>query len=211
MKRRRWEPYEDRYVRTLYPHFPTRTIAEGLERTERQVYMRAQVLGLYKHPAYLLTPDAGRFDGEKGRGYRFPKGNQPWNKGVHWDAGGRSADTRFNKGHMPQTWVPIGTERTTKDGILQRKVSDTGVKRKDWRPVHVLKWEKHRGPVPKGYIVIFRNGDKRDFRIRNLKMVSRGENMVRNTLWNRYPPEVAKTIHHLGQFRRRLLEHSEAV
>jgi hypothetical protein len=211
MSRRKWEPYEDRYLRTLYPHFPCRVVAEGLGRTESTVYQRAQKLGVHKHPAYFDTEPGGRTTGQRGGHTRFKKGQAPWNKGTNWTAGGRSAETRFGKGHKPHNWVPVGSERVTKDGTLQRKVSDTGYIPRDWKAVHAIKWEQYRGPIPPGHIVIFRNGDRRDFRLRNLQLISRVENMKRNTVWNRYPPEVAGAIHALGQFKRRLREHEEAA
>lgn len=210
LTRRFWEQYEDDYLRRLYPHFLTRTIAEGLERTERQVYARAKQLGLRKHPAYMDTPEAGRLDGQRGSGTRFPKGNVPFNKGRK---GIRMApETEFKPGHRPQTWVPVGTEVVDREGYRKRKVRDDaprGQSRFNWRFVHNLKWEKHRGPIPKGHVIVFRNGDRSDIRIANLECIHRADLARRNTMWNRYPYEVARTIHHLGQFKRRLREHEE--
>lgn len=202
-----WQPYEDRYLRALYPHFPTRTVAEGLERTESQVYQRARALGLAKHPAYLDTPDAGRLDGVKGKGTRFEKGHVPANKGVKGIR--RSPQTEFQPGQVPHTWQPIGSTRVSKDDYLQRKMTDTGYPPHDWVGEHIIKWRRHRGPIPNGHVVVFKNGDKRDVRIANLECIPRAELARRNRMWNRYPPELARTIHHLGQFRRRLREYRE--
>ena len=40
---------------------------------------------------------------------------------------------------------------------------------------HVIIWESHYGPVPEGFELHHRNGDKLDNRIENLKLVSRLE------------------------------------
>ena len=205
-----WQPYEDDYLRRLYPHFPGRTIAVALDRTERQVYCRAKHLRLRKHPAYYDSPDCGRLDGHKGGGTRFSKGHVPFNKGRK---GMRlSPATEFKRGHLPHTWVPVGTEVVDREGYLKRKVRDDaprGMSRFNWRFVHVIHWERYRGPVPEGYVLAFRNGNKRDIRIPNLELITRGELARRNRMWNRYPRELARTIQHLGQFKRRLRERRE--
>ena len=210
MTRRAWETYEDDYVRRLYPHFPTSVIAEGLDRSERSVYCRALGMGLHKHPAYYETERGGRTHGQRGGNTRFKKGTTPWNKGTHWKAGGRSAETRFSKGHVPHTWVPVGTERDN-GGYLERKVSDTGCTRQDFRLVHVMHWERYRGPVPKDCIIVFRNGDKRDIRIANMELISRAENMRRNSIHNRYPVEVKRAMLALGSLKRVIRNRTEAA
>ena len=204
----RWEQWDIDWVCRLYPHFRTDDLAAELGVPVSRIHNLAHRLGLHKHPGFYETEDAGRGNVRKGLGTRFSKGIVPWNKGKHWNAGGRSAETRFHKGHVPHTWVPVGTERDN-GGYLERKVSDTGCTRRDFRLVHIMHWERYRGLVPEGHIVVFRNGDKRDIRMANLELISRAENMKRNTVWNRYPPEVAQAIHHLGQFKRRLKEHAE--
>ena len=141
-----------------------------------------------------------------GRTGRFENGHVPHNKGKKgWCAGGNSVKTRFKKGSRPQTWVPVGSERITKDGILQRKISDTGYPPKDWRSVHSLLWEEHHGPIPKGYIVVFKNGDRTKICIENLELISRAENMRRNTIHN-LPPALADVCRIRGVLNRRINE-----
>lgn len=139
-----------------------------------------------------------------GRTGRFENGHVPHNKGRKgWCAGGNSIKTRFKKGSRPQTWVPVGSERTTKDGILQRKISDTGYPPRDWISVHSLVWEEHHGPIPKGHIVVFKNGDRADIRIGNLELISRAENMRRNTIHN-MPPALADVCRLRGVLNRHI-------
>ena len=80
--------------------------------------------------------------------------------------------TSFKKGHKPYNYKPLGSERITKDGYCEIKVSDTD---RRWRLKHVLIYEKHHGKVPKGSAVIFLDGDKRNFDIDNLHLVTRGQ------------------------------------
>jgi hypothetical protein len=113
-----------------------------------------------------------------GRTGRFEEGKESWNTGLHYTAGGRSAETRFKKGSKPQTWVPIGTEVLTKDGYIKRKVRDDaapGLSRFNWEHVHTLVWEEHNGPVPKGHAVCFHDGNKENCGIENLFLLKRSE------------------------------------
>jgi len=90
-------------------------------------------------------------------GGRFRRGAEPWNKGLTgYQAGGRSAETRFQRGASPHTTLPVGSYRQDKDGIWLLKVSDRDPARadapnarlRDWRYVHRLTWEAHHGPIP---------------------------------------------------------------
>ena len=105
-----------------------------------------------------------------GRTGRFEKGHATWNKGTKGLT--KANVTSFKKGQKPHNYKPLGSERITKDGYCEIKVSDTG---RRWRPKHVLIYETHHGKVPKGSAVIFLDGDKRNFDIDNLHLVTRGQ------------------------------------
>ncbi|KJS85134.1 MAG: phage protein [Peptococcaceae bacterium BICA1-8] len=101
---------------------------------------------------------------------QFRKGMTPWNKGKKGTGGWEP--TQFKKGNKPANWVPIGTERVNTDGYVDIKIQD-GKFQKNWRPKHLLIWEEHNGPVPKGHVVIFGDGNRRNFEPDNLLLVSR--------------------------------------
>jgi hypothetical protein len=44
-----------------------------------------------------------------------------------------------------------------------------------WKLKHHKIWEEAHGPIPKGHAIMFANGDKSDFNLDNLLMVSRKE------------------------------------
>lgn len=100
----------------------------------------------------------------------FPKGSTPWNKGKRGLMGANS--TSFKKGEKPPNWVPIGTERVTRDGYPEIKIQD-GKGQKNWRGKHIVTWEKENGPLPKDHVIIFGDGDKANIDIDNLICVSR--------------------------------------
>jgi hypothetical protein len=66
----------------------------------------------------------------------------------------------------------------TKEGYLQRKVSDTGNTVRDYVEVHRLLWEERHGPIPGSHVVIFRDGDRTNIVIENLMLVSRADHAV---------------------------------
>lgn len=136
---------------------------------------------------------------------RFKPGHKTWNKGMAgFRPGGRSSEAWFKAGQKPaNTWKPVGSERVTKDGTLERKISDTGIKRIDWRPVHVMEWEKFNGPIPGGHIVVFKDRNNRNFASDNLEVITRAENMRRNTC-QRYPKEVVQLIQLRGVLTRKI-------
>ena len=105
-----------------------------------------------------------------GRTGRFEKGRATWNKGTKGLT--KANVTSFKKGQKPHNYKPLGSERITKDGYCEIKVSDTG---RRWMSKHLVVYEKHHGKVPRGSVVIFLDGDKRNFDIDNLHLVTRNQ------------------------------------
>ena len=134
---------------------------------------------------------------------RFQKGHVPHNKGKQFPPTGRRKETQFKKGHVPHCWKPIGTERIAKDGYIERKVSDTRT-RKDWVPVQNIVWMQANGEIPKGHIVVFKNRNKTDFRLENLELISRQENMRRNSIHTKYPLEIRQVVQLRGALNRQI-------
>ena len=209
MSRRFWTPEEDARLRAEFPDTPTAKLAKSLGRSLSSTYQRAYTLGLHKSAAYLASPAAGRTNGRQGVGTRFAKGHVPANKGLRrpgWGPG-RMKETQFVKGVRRgvavELWKPIGTERMSKDGYLQRKINNDLPLQARWRFVHLLVWEAANGPLPKGHAIAFKNGDKRDIRLDNLECISRRELMARNTV-HRYPKPVAQAVQLLGAVKRKI-------
>ena len=132
-----------------------------------------------------LTSLADRHDLHNGRdtrlnkGYaptQFKKGHVPANKGKKGVGGWEP--TQFKAGNKPWNYQPVGSERTNGDGYVDVKVSDPN----KWRGKHILTWEAANGPVPQGHVVIFGDGDKRNFGLANLLLVSRKQLVRLNQL-----------------------------
>lgn len=104
---------------------------------------------------------------------RFLPGHNTWNKGksVNYLSG-----TQFKKGSVPARTRPIGSERVEKDGNVFVKV---GMPRK-WRPKKLIIWEQAFGKIPKGYFIMFLDGNKKNFELSNLACVNRKEFVALN-------------------------------
>lgn len=159
MKRFIWTDISLRQLRQHYPHTTGAHVAKLIGTSLSSVYAKAKVLGLSKSAEFFSSAESGRTTGQIGQQTRFASGLDPWNKGKHYEAGGRSAETRFVAGSMPHNTKPIGSYRINGEGYLDRKVSDAkGANHVRWHPVHRIVWEEVNGKVPQGSMIVFRPG-----------------------------------------------------
>lgn len=97
--------------------------------------------------------------------------------------------TWFQKGHSNWNTKQLGSERVTKDGYIEVKISDKPCEgRRNWRSKQLLVYEKaHNCKVDtKKNCVIFLDGNNRNFDIDNLYLISRAENRVLNCNWGKW-------------------------
>lgn len=213
MQKRFWTGEEVEALRRRYPHERSDKLARDIGRPLTQVYNKAHSMGLKKTEVFLASGEAGRTDGKRGGATRFQKGNVSWNKGQKHPASGRSRDTQFQPGHRggkaAEVYKPIGTERLTRDGYLERKIHDGMPLRSRWRAVHLVRWEEINGPIPKGHALVFRDGDKTNTAPENMELVTRAELMRRNSYHTRYPKEIGELIQLRGAVQRQINRRSE--
>lgn len=200
MTRHTWTPQSVADLRRLYPNYTAAVVAKVLGCTVPAVFNKAKALGIVKSAEFLASDKSGRV--ARGKQHpsmvanQFKPGLTPWNKGTHYVAGGRSAQTRFKPGEMrgaaQHNYVPIGTLRTSKDGYLERKMNDTHpVPARRWVAVHRLVWEAANGPIPDGHIVVFKPGQSTVVEalitVDRLECITRAENMRRNSFRTKHP------------------------
>lgn len=145
--------------------------ASGYVRRPKGVAQYARKLGLrYRGTCYT----------------RFQKGHKTWNKGIGWQAGGRSVHTRFQKGHIPHNGgAPVGEERLREDYWYVKTAQPN-----KWEPKHVVIWRQAHGQPPKGHCVVFRDGNPNNCTLQNLELISRAMLSTRNR-WISQPSEYA--------------------
>jgi hypothetical protein len=215
--KRLWSAADDERMRREYPDTPTPELARSLGRSVAATYGRAEKLGLLKSATYLASPHACRLrrGDNVGAASRFPKGHAPANKGLRrpgWSRG-RMRETQFKKGVRQgvaqKLWKPIGTERISKDGYLERKINNDLPLQARWRAVHLIVWEAAHGRLPAGHAIAFKNGDKRDIRLENLECITRRDLMKRNSVHN-LPKPIVEAVQLLGALNRRIRRKTRA-
>lgn len=144
---------------------------------------------------------------------RFNAGNIPWNKGKNintWNLSDEKQHNmsigRYSKGHIPWTVLPIGSERI-KQGFVYVKVDHPN----KWKRKQIAVWEKHNGSVPKGYCVIFIDGDRSNFNLDNLALISKEENLRLNeNHWRFTDSELQKAALNVVRLNIKLGEFNES-
>lgn len=190
--RKPWTPEEDALFREHYPNSTMKQMVELLGRSECAIYNRSETLNVRKSQEYLDSPNACRLRrGDNiGAEFRFKKGQVPPNKGVKGISYEGSKPTQFKKGSKPANYRPVGTIRETRDGYLEIKVAEGMHK---WRLLHRVVWERMNGPIPKGINLILLDGNPKNIKITNLSLVTKAQNMMRNTVHN-YPKEIVHLV-----------------
>jgi len=196
-----WTPDEVALLASIYPDTSTADVAERFGFTVDQIRRKAYALGIHKTPEFRRETMVET--GRKSVGRKFKAGNVPWNYGKSHPASGRTIETQFKPKSKPPGWRPIGTERVNTWGYLQRKMTDTGKTNLDYVSVHHIVWREAGREIPPGHSLVFRDGDKRNFEIGNLELITRSELMSRNSYHN-YGPEIASLIQLRGVISRKL-------
>jgi hypothetical protein len=161
----KWSAEEKEYLKQITPGHHHKEIQELLKEKFGLEFTLNQIEGALKR-SNLLTGFTGR----------FKKGYAPNNKdtkGIIYEC---CKNTWFKKGHKPQNYSPVGSERVNVDGYVEIKTGEPST----WRLKHQVVWEKYKGKIPKGYAVIFGDGDKSNLSIDNLILVSRKQLLLLN-------------------------------
>ena len=183
----------DEIITLIYADMHNDAITEflGIKRTD--LISRACKLGLKKSKKIMrevVQRRAVNFDTK----HQFKPGLVPWNKGM------RGFDPVLGRGlyrdglGAPHA-VPIGTTRL-RGAIpqlpkarmyLEKKIAEPSV----WVRVHRLVWEQANGPVPEGYIIVFKPGQhttiEEEITPEKLECITRLELANRNHPINKCP------------------------
>lgn len=161
-----FSPGQIDFIKTQYKHYTLRKLTIELNDQYGSNITEQQVRSFTRNHKI-----------NSGRTGQFEKGCFTWNKGTKGLCHGSS--TSFRKGHIPGNTRQLYSERIdSKDGYTLIKVPEANPytnAQTRFKLKHVVIWEKEHGPVPKGQIIIFKDGDKTNITIDNLQSVSRSE------------------------------------
>ena len=71
---------------------------------------------------------------------------------------------------------PLGSERKAHGEYIKVKISDT-----EWEFKHRVEYMKYHGTIPEGYVIIFANGNKKDYSKENLITIDRNKLKIMNS------------------------------
>lgn len=206
MRGRPWTEEEQQVIKDMFPDHFASELAQILGRSESSIYQQAKCLGVKSSKDKIVRAAKMTSMNPNSIASRFKKGHVSHNKGKKMDAEtyAKVRDTMFKKGNIPANHRPVGSERLNVDGYVEVKIAEPN----KWRGKHRVIWEREHGEVPEGYSVSFKNGNRQDFSLDNLILVSRSDLMNRNSL-HRYPDELKEVIMLKGVVKRQINKYNK--
>jgi len=188
-------PETDKILQEQYMLLPVKRLATVIGRSHTFVRTRLKQLGL-TIPLELV--EQRKLDS------RIKKGNIPANKGKKMkpEVYQKAKPTMFKKGNVPSN--------TKYDGYTSVRVDNKGIpyihvriSKGKFELLHRKLWMDAYGPIHPGMVVAFKNGNQADVRLDNLELISRRDNMLRNSV-HRFPEDLRLTIQLLGALNHRI-------
>jgi len=202
-----WTEPELIILKKEYPTTQSILIAKKLNRSIGSIYNQANLQGLKKTEEFNRSESSGRMkDGQFGKATQFQKNHKSFNTGMKWDdfmtvqGKANSLRTTFKKGNLPPNTLHDGMITTRTDSKTKRTYKFIRIALAKWQMLHVYNWEQVNGKLPKGKILAFK-GSTDDCSIDNLILITRAENMKRNSI-QRYPEEIKQTIRVLTKLKK---------
>ena len=198
-----WTAEEIEYLANHYPDNFTQDVAIALNRSISGTYGKAYALDIKKsklHHDKVMAKTSVKLK-ENSKLHRYAKGHVPANKGkkVAVSTYNKCAPTMFKKGSKPHNFKPVGSERITKDGYVERKIANP----KTWKGLHILVWEEAYGPVPAKHKIVFKDNNQLNNELSNLECISYEEAMVRNSIV-RYPADLRFAMKALKKLKKQI-------
>jgi hypothetical protein len=198
---------EDEFIKKNYLLLPIKRIAHELNRSFTGVTGRLKFFNLE------VPPDLAVQRRQIGM---YRKGQLAINKGkkqgeyMSAEAIEKTKATRFKKGLRPHNSLPVGTIVKKKERFSEKvykyEVQPAGKMLLYQRII----WERTKGKIPLGHCLWFLDGNSLNCSIENLELITRAENMKRNTICH-YPIELKETIILKNKINKKLYEQRKST
>jgi hypothetical protein len=189
---------EDAFLRENYRYMPAKAMSRVLGRSESGARQRMKILGIVV-PAEIVQ--------QFKKASQIQPGNIPFNKGrraaeyLSPETLAAMSATMFKKGQLPHNTAAGNGEITTRRDKTGRLYKYIRIDLSHWDLLQRHVWQQHHGPIPKGHVIVFKNGDTLNCDIDNLEMISMKENLERNTI-ARFSPELRSAMHLLRKLNK---------
>lgn len=198
-------------IKSMYSTNIAKVIAHKLGIPKAVVYRVAMRHGFRKPEGWHKDPNSGVF--QKGVRYNpateFKKGQPAHNKGkkVSPEIYKQMARTFFPPGHVPANHKPINTItiRRDKTGIAYKYIKISADK---WELYHRYIWMQEHGPIPRGMVIIFKDGNSMNCDLSNLEMITMKDNMLRNSVAN-IPEDLREIVKLKNKLTKKIQEHGK--
>lgn len=169
-------PKEDEFIKKNYLTTPVKTIATILGRHGVFVITRLRQLGLVIPPEIIE---------QRKKDSRIKPGNVPVNKGKRMtpEIYEKCKATMFKAGRSNHNELYDGAI-TLRHSHIHRKEPPyyhIRLSKGNWVGLHTFNWEKKYGKVPSGHCLWFKDGNSLNPDVDNLELITRAENMRRNS------------------------------
>lgn len=214
--KKKWNDNELAFLKDNYSDTENSVLCAKFNCSEKSLYSAANKLNV-KKSAEHISKTCGKVLKVVGANTRFGKGHVPMNKGKNWnefmsvESQNNARKTTFKKGNKPHNTVEVGHERITRDGYVEVKVNDNEDSSRNFKLKHRLVWESVNGPVPKNHQVRFIDGDKMNFDIDNLKLVSLSESLKINSMCDKSIVKRFLGIKDKGLVEKIITDHKDIV
>lgn len=175
---KKWPTKKQDKLIKLYATNPNIVISKKMGISEGAVMARAFKLGLKKDPEWLKN---------QGKKFWFKKGHQPWNQGTKglMNITEKAKASMFKKGIRPVNSYDgngvVVFRRSKKSEAKSESYYYIKISDQKWEPLHRHIWEQKYRLIPNGMMLVFKDGNTRRCVIENLELITRAENMKRNS------------------------------
>ena len=188
-------PAIDRILKKKYLEVPIKVLAKEISKSYTFVVKRLEQLNLVIPKEILL---------QRKRNNMFSVGFTPANKGkkMSKELYEKVKHTFYKKGNIPyNAYANDGVISVRKDSSSDRSYQHIRIGLGKWQLLHKYIYEKEFGPIPRNYCLWFKDGNTNNVCLENLELITRAENMVRNSHLNIHP-ELKSTIKLINKIKK---------